>query len=203
LLRTGPIDHGDWVYSPLLGAIIRRRFKLILKLLGNRKFDSLLEIGYGSGIIMPELAKHTRRLTGIDIHPHNREVADLLASRGTHADLHSASMTNIPFPGASFDCVVAVSAMEFVDDIDGACKEIRRVLKPGGEFLLVTPGKSALLDFGLWVLTREDAKRDFAGRRERLLPALERHFASALEIRSPRAGGKLLCLYRAFRLLKP
>ena len=202
LIPTGPVDHADWNYKPILGFIQRLRFRLIKNLIGKREFGSLLEIGYGSGVFMPELAGHARRLAGIDIHAKHVEVAGVLAKNGIEADLRSASMTAIPFPDSSFDCVVAVSVMEFVDDVDQACREIRRVLKPGGEFLVVTPGKSPLLDFGLWVLTRQRAKNDFSGRRERVAPALERHFAAGGEIRSPRLGHQLICLYRGIKVVR-
>ena len=203
LISTGPVDHADWNYKPVIGFIQRMRFRLVLRLLGKRQVGSLLEIGYGSGIFMPELARHTRQLAGIDIHPRHTEVAGVLARCGVTADLRSASMTNIPFPDESFDCAVAVSAMEFVDDIDRACTEIRRVLKPGGEFLVITPGRSPVLDFGLWLLTHESAKDDFAGRRERVRPALEKHFDRGGELRSPVIAHHLVCLYRGFRMLRP
>ena len=203
LLRTGPVDHADWNYKPLIGPIQRLRFRLISRLLADRQFESLIEIGYGSGIFLPELARHARNLAGIDIHRRNREVADILAGIGLRADLRSASMSAIPFPDSSFDCAVAVSSLEFVDDADRACQEVRRVLKPAGQFLVVTPGASPLLDFGLWLLTRESANRDFAGRRECVIPALEKHFAKGGEIRSPAIGHRLVCLYRALRMIRP
>ncbi len=163
--------------------------------MGERRFESLLEIGYGSGIFMPELAKHAQRLSGIDIHSRNVEVAEVLAANGLAADLRSASMTDMPFEDSTFDCAVAISTMEFVEDIDRACAEIRRVLKPGGQLLVVTPSTSPILDFGLWVLTRQSAKNDFANRRERVIPALQRHFTIGKEIRTP--------LYRALQSIRP
>ncbi len=202
LLPTGPVDHADWNYKPIIGAIQRLRFSLILKLIGDRRFGSVLEIGYGSGVFMPELKRRAHRLTGIDIHGRNVEVCAMLGKSGVAAELHSASVTSIPFPDATFDCAVAVSAMEFVDDADQACREIRRVLKPGGEFLLVTPGSSPLLDLGLWALTRQSAKKDFAGGRERVIPAVQKYFDTGSEIRSPRVGHQLLCLYRAMRMIR-
>src|SRR4051794_37118264 len=58
LLKTGPVDHADWNYRPLLGWIMGRRFALFRKLLPAGKAGALLEIGYGSGVFMPELARH-------------------------------------------------------------------------------------------------------------------------------------------------
>ena len=195
LLPTGPVDHANWNYLPVIGVIQRLRFRLIARLMEGRRFESLLEIGYGSGIFMPELARHAQRLAGVDIHARHVEVAEVLATNGLAADLRSASMTGTPFADSTFDCAVAISTMEFVDDIDRACAEIRRVLKPGGQFFVVTPSTSPLLDFGLWVLTRQSAKNDFAGRRERVIPALEKHFAIGGEIRT--------LLYRALKLVRP
>lgn len=200
LIPTGPVDHADWNYRPFLGTILRWRFQMMLKLLGTRKFDSLLEIGYGSGVFMPELARHCRRLNGIDIHDRHAEVGDVLRANAVEADLRSGSMTKMPFRDESFDCVVALSAMEFVDDIEAASAEIRRVLKPTGQFLMVTPGSSPLLDCGLWILTRESARKDFGGRRERIVPALRHHFHVTEEIRSPRLGHQLVCVYRGLQM---
>ena len=55
LIQTGEVDHADWNYRPLLGMIQRLRFRLILRILAGRKYHRLLEIGYGSGVFMPEL----------------------------------------------------------------------------------------------------------------------------------------------------
>lgn len=202
LLRTGPVDHADWNFKPVLGAIQRERFRLISRLIGDRRFNSLLEIGYGSGIFCPELARHASHLSGIDIHSRNQEVTEILAGVGIPADLRQGSMTSMPFPDHSFDCAVSVSAMEFVDDIDAACAEIKRVLKPGGRFCVVTPGKSPMLDFGLWILTRESASKDFGPRRERVAATLCANFEVEEELRAPVVGNSLVCLYRAFRLVR-
>jgi 2-polyprenyl-3-methyl-5-hydroxy-6-metoxy-1,4-benzoquinol methylase len=75
LLPTGPVDHANWNYLPVIGVIQRLRFRLIARLMGGRRFESLLEIGYGSGIFMPELARHAQRLAGVDIHARHVEVA--------------------------------------------------------------------------------------------------------------------------------
>src|SRR5256885_8746113 len=78
LVKTGPVDHADWNYRPLLGAIQRSRFRLLLDLLDAERFGRLLEIGYGSGVFLPELARHSRELYGIDIHEKSDHVAESL-----------------------------------------------------------------------------------------------------------------------------
>jgi hypothetical protein len=51
------------------------------------------------------------------------------------------------------------------------------VLAPGGRLIVITPGSSPVLDFGLKVLTGKSAKEDFGGRRAKIVPTLERWFA--------------------------
>jgi hypothetical protein len=55
LLTTGTVDHGNWNYRPILGPIQQIRFYLIRSRLRGSYAQRLLEIGYGSGIFLPEL----------------------------------------------------------------------------------------------------------------------------------------------------
>lgn len=202
LVRTGPVDHAAWNYAGVLGAIQRTRFRLIARLIGDSRFDALLEAGYGSGVFAPELSRHCTRYCGVDTHPHAAEVNASLASIGIVSDLRQGSVTEIPFGDKSFECVVGISVFEFVDDHDAAFREIHRVLKDDGLLLLVTPGHSPLLDLGLKILTGESAKRDFQGRRERVIPAATKQFEIAKVRDYPAVNAFGLYMYRALTLRK-
>lgn len=202
LVRTGPVDHAAWSHRPLLRNIVGIRNRLALDLMPAHPVGALLEIGYGSGIFMPELARHCRTLYGIDRHTMGAAVRRTLATYGVSATLCTASAEAIPFANCHFDCLVAISALEFIDDLDAACREFRRLLAPGGRMIVVTPGSSALVDLGLRLLTGKSARQDFADRRERILPALHRHFTVERELTSPTFGNDLFRLYRAL-LLRP
>jgi ubiquinone/menaquinone biosynthesis C-methylase UbiE len=177
LIKSGSIDHADWNYRPILGWIQQLRFRLIVSLLPQTTVPRMLEVGYGSGIFMPELSGRCRELYGIDIHPLQEDVARILTSHGVTARLFSSGAETMPFEDGFFDCIVAVSSLEFVNDIDAAGREMARVLRPDGTLVMVMPGHSPLLDFGLKVLTGESANKDYGGRREALMPALSRYFA--------------------------
>jgi SAM-dependent methyltransferase len=202
LLTTGGVDHGDWNYRPVIGAIQRSRFALLLRLMGKERYRNLLEIGYGSGILMPELAGRCENLFGIDPHPYPKEVSELLQKYGVNANLYAAGAESIPLETESIDCAVAVSSLEFVEDLEKACGEISRVLRPTGAFAVITPGQSPLLDFGLWVLTGQSAKKDFGDRRISIVDTLLRHFRIEKEMCVPGFLNSVIMLYRGLYLRK-
>ena len=173
-----------------------------MRLLGDAKFDRILEVGYGSGVFAPELADHCGQYCGIDVHEYADSVGASLAQVGVHAELRRGSVTAIPFDDKSFDCAICVSVFEFVDEVDAACREIRRVLTDEGLLFVVTPGHSPLLDLGLKVLTGESAKRDFGDRRERIIPALTRQFDIVRIVDFPTPSVLGLYMYRALELRK-
>jgi ubiquinone/menaquinone biosynthesis C-methylase UbiE len=199
LVKTGPVDHADWNFRPVLGTIQRARFRLLLGLLGGERFDRLLEVGYGSGVFLPELARRSRALYGIDIHHEPERVAAALAKLDVRASLSTASAEALPFEDGFFDAAVAVSSFEFIADFDRACREIARVVGPRGAFFVVTPGDSRILDAGLKLLTGADARRDYGERRKEVMPALARHFRVDTTRTFPSA---LFPIYRGMKLVK-
>jgi SAM-dependent methyltransferase len=117
------------------------------------------------------------------------------------ADLASAPVEALPYDDASFDAVVSVSTLEFIDDLDQVCRELVRVLRPGGVGVFITPGFSPVLDLGLRALTGERAEDTFRGRRQWVLPALDRHFHLVRTVRFPRAVRPWL--YTGVRATRP
>lgn len=199
LVKTSDVDHAEWNYRPLLGFVQRTRFKLVCSLLAGRKFDRLLEAGYGSGVLMPQLKLYANEIWGIDPHPYPKEVEAALAGHGVYTRLFSGGIQGVPFENSSFDCVLAVSALEYVDELDHACREIKRILRPGGVLVLVTPGQSPLLDLALRIVG-EDAADNYGDRRAKLIPALLRHFEVDASLHWPRWSGRLFRVYTALRL---
>lgn len=56
--------------------------------------------------------------------PENRDIQNV--------SLHEGAATALPFDGASFDLVYAITVMPEIPDQERAWAEVRRVLKPGG-----------------------------------------------------------------------
>lgn len=176
LLKTGSLDQARWNYRGLLRSVQLSRFEAACTMLGEKKYQHLLEIGYGSGIFMPELAQRCHRLSGVDVHDRSQQVAACLEEIGVSADLHQASATCLPFGEGQVDCVVSISALEFVDDLDGLACELSRVLTPDGKLVVICPVKSWATDLALLVLKGQRARDYYGQGREQLYPALSCHF---------------------------
>ncbi|WP_299559802.1 methyltransferase domain-containing protein [uncultured Mycolicibacterium sp.] len=50
--------------------------------------------------------------------------------------LVSGSLTALPLPDASLDAAITVNTVYFVDDLDAVCRELARVLRPGGRAVI-------------------------------------------------------------------
>jgi len=200
LVTTSEVDHADWNYRPLVGNVIRLRYLMLQRILVRRRFRRILEIGYGSGVYLPHLAQHADELYGIDPHPCAGQVSAVLNRFGVTAELVSGSTTQLPYADQFFDCVVAVSALEFVNDLPLACREICRVLRPLGTLVVVTPGESKMLDLGLKLLTGASPRDDFGDRRGRIIPTLLAHFDLRQRVDRPRFLHRMVRLYSAMEL---
>ncbi len=197
-MKTNDLDQGDWNYRSVLGWVQRLRMRCVASVLeAAPRAARLLEVGYGSGIFMPQLARYTDELHGADVHPSGAAVAPVLNSHGAPARLVRAAAGALPYRDGAFDTVVTVSTLEFVPSVEGAVAELVRVTRVGGRLVIVTPGQSPLLDLGLRVLSGERAEDTFQGRRALVVPAVERS-ARVLEVRTlpPVVGRRALPLYR-------
>lgn len=98
----------------------------------------LLEIGTGKGRMLRELLRLGVHARGIENNPWMVE-----ESRRIHGELPVTLVTGhrIPFPDGSFDVVVSFDVFEHIAESDAHLREVRRVLVPGGRYLLQTPNK--------------------------------------------------------------
>jgi ubiquinone/menaquinone biosynthesis C-methylase UbiE len=193
--KTNDLDQGDWNYRPGLGRVARLRLRAVAAALEGRRVDRLLEVGYGSGVFLPELGRHCDALYGIDLHQNAHLVTPTMRAQGVDATLLSGSAMALPFADDTFDAVVTVSTLEFVPDVEQCVGELLRVTRPGGVVVAVTPGKSALLDFGLKLMTGERGEDTFEGRRGTIVPAFQDLGKIDHIVRLPPAVHKVLPLY--------
>ncbi len=109
----------------------------------------VLEIALGTGRNLPHYRKDVR-LTGIELSPAMLEIARARARElGRDADLRVGDAQALDFPAESFDTVVCTLSLCTIPDDRAAVSEVRRVLRPGGRFLLLEHVRSSLLPVGL------------------------------------------------------
>jgi phosphatidylethanolamine/phosphatidyl-N-methylethanolamine N-methyltransferase len=100
----------------------------------------ILEVGVGTGISLPDYAP-TTRLVGVDLsEPMLRKAERRVAELGLRnvEGLALMDAERLAFPDASFDVIVAQHVITTVPDPEAALNELARVLKPGGEIVLIS-----------------------------------------------------------------
>jgi phosphatidylethanolamine/phosphatidyl-N-methylethanolamine N-methyltransferase len=130
------------VYDLVFGAVFARgRFASIAaaeRACGPRG-GRILEVGVGTGISLAYYAR-IHRLVGIDLsEPMLRKAkARVAADKLAHVEaLAVMDAARLALPDASFDAVVAQYVITAVPDPEATLNEFARVLKPGGEIVLV------------------------------------------------------------------
>lgn len=182
---TGPVDTVRLYYKPFVGPVLRRRAVWIEAALTGRPPDSVLEVGYGSGILMPILARHARSLYGADVHGHGAEVASRLSELGVEVRLTQADAQHLPFQDYAFGAVVIVSTLSFVDDAASALREAQRVLRPGGRLIALVPRAIPAADRAWELITRRSTSDDFGDRRRLVQQAVSSELPGARRLRKP------------------
>ena len=101
----------------------------ILKELTGAK--DILSVGCGPAIIEAGLSEHGFNVTGLDI---SKEVLDRAPDRVRTV---VGSAENMDFAPQSFDAVIYVTSIQFIERYEEAIKRSARVLRPGGRILLM------------------------------------------------------------------
>lgn len=141
LSPNNAVDPLRFYYRPIVGRIFRARLQIGLDLIPVRS-PRLLEVGYGSGLLLPTLAAATGALYGVDREPAPPALLPTLAQLGVHPrGLVCADVTALPFPDAFFQGAVAFSILEHLrrPALLRACRELARVIAPGGYLLVGCP----------------------------------------------------------------
>lgn len=131
--------------------------EVFLNLIHNEKFNSLLEIGAGTGKDSLYFKEQGLSTFSTDISP---EMIKLCKDKGLNAEV--MSFYNLNFPNHHFDSIWALNCLLHVskEDIKTVLNDIKRVLKPSGLFYLgVYGGENSE---GIWIDDNYTPKRFFS-----------------------------------------
>jgi phosphatidylethanolamine/phosphatidyl-N-methylethanolamine N-methyltransferase len=126
------------VYDLVFGAVFDYGRKAAIAA-AERVGGRILDVGVGTGLSLSEYSR-SNRLSGVDLsEPMLRKAQERVAEFGlTNVEtLAVMDAETLGFPDAFFDVVVAQYVITVVPDPEATLDEFARVLKPGGEIILV------------------------------------------------------------------
>lgn len=132
--------YGRWapVYDLVFGAVFEQGRRAAIAA-SERVGGRILEVGVGTGISLPYYSDDSR-IFGIDI---SEEMLRKARQRVVERHLHNVERLavmdaeRLDLPDASFDVVVAQYVVNTVPHPEAALDEFARVLKPGGEIVIL------------------------------------------------------------------
>jgi ubiquinone/menaquinone biosynthesis C-methylase UbiE len=100
--------------------------------------ERLLDVATGPGHTAFAFAPRVRQVVGIDLTPQMLEVASRIAlERGVaNVQFQRADVARLPFADGIFDLVTCRRAAHHFPDLEGALREMKRVLRIGGRLLV-------------------------------------------------------------------
>lgn len=126
------------VYDVVFGAVFERGRQAVVAA-GERVGGRILEVGVGTGLSLPYYSPESR-VVGIDLSQHmlDKARARVIRERLSHVeDLTIMDAECLDYEDESFDVVTAQCVVNTVPHPLKAMNEFARVLKPGGEIVLL------------------------------------------------------------------
>jgi phosphatidylethanolamine/phosphatidyl-N-methylethanolamine N-methyltransferase len=136
---TKAYDRWAPVYDLVFGAVFERGRDAAIEA-AERVGGRILEVGVGTGIALPHYSRGSR-LCGVDI---SEQMLRKAQERVTELGLSNVEglwvmdAERMTFPDDSFDVVVAQYVVTTAPNPEATLDEFARVLKPGGEIILVS-----------------------------------------------------------------
>jgi ubiquinone/menaquinone biosynthesis C-methylase UbiE len=109
----------------------------------------VLDVGCGPGDLSIRISQRCHGVWGVDVTPEMIRIAEQkTALEPANVQFQQADACDLPFEDYTFDTVMSVNALQAMYRPEMALAEMCRVLKPGGELLLITYcfGDSSLSD---------------------------------------------------------
>ena len=139
-------DYGSW-FTFARGEVIDTLEKAALaKALAGRKYNRALDVGIGNGRLLPIYAPHAAHITGMDISSEQLDQATQAARKlAINFDTKLCQeASRIEIPDKSYDLIICSRVLQHVFDWRESVAEFARILKPGGDLVLLTYNRASI-----------------------------------------------------------
>jgi SAM-dependent methyltransferase len=139
---SAPKDRGYGDYrrdAPLYLATYRRRMKVVRRHFARP--GRVLDVGCAAGYFLSVMKDAGWQVTGLEPSDAIRPQAEERLGR---ENVRGGLLGRVDLPAGGFDLVTMWDVLEHIPDVVGAAREARRVLAPGGKFLIETQDVNSL-----------------------------------------------------------
>ena len=133
---------------------VYQRSKLAYVEAAKRVCGDILEIGTGTGYGIDIIAPRCHRFVTMD-----KTRSEELAAMPENVEFVQATVPPLPFADESFDYVVSFQVIEHIKRDKEFVREVRRVLKKGGKFIVSTPNRPMSLTRNPWHVREYNAEQ--------------------------------------------
>lgn len=131
-VSAGPQEPYPWAEDRVTAVgryMSKREYTFVRRVLARvERPRRMLDLGCGSGEVSRALKDVAHRMVGLDI---SHDALAAFRGRAPLAWLVRADSRRLPFSGASFDCVLAMQTLDYVE-LEAFLQECSHVLRPGG-----------------------------------------------------------------------
>ncbi|WP_442485195.1 class I SAM-dependent methyltransferase [Aeoliella sp. SH292] len=126
----------------------RRHVELFAEVIEDVDAENVVEFGSGMGYNVRTLAKEMpqRRFTGVDLSPHHTATARREARGMANIEFVEANYQQLDIPSGSCDALLAIETLCQCGDQRAAVAEAYRLLRPGGQMLVIDCFRKQSLD---------------------------------------------------------
>ena len=165
----------------------------VLRLLRPSAGETVLDVGSGPGFLVGAIADAVGAdgvVRGLDPSQAMNAMAAAHCADRPQVRIDEGDAAALPYPDEAFDAVVSTQVYEYVADVLGAFVEARRVLRPGGRFVVLDTDWESMV----WhAADRELHRRVLAAWEEHLVdPRLPRILPGLLERAGFRVAERVL-----------
>ena len=148
----------QWIVNKFL----QTRTSKLLKNLELSPEMSLLDAGCGSGVHMVIICEKVSKVVGVDVSRKMIDLAEKILTQEASLEnweLKCCEAENLPFLKSSFDCIISMGLLDYVQSIEKVLKEWARVLKTEGTIVFTVPKNPSIFSplrskIGNWIKKR-------------------------------------------------